>query len=107
MKSQELTTALDLIQKDLSLPESAINRSEKPELKELHQYLTKAIMDLLDKDFNRLINILYRIDISERRVAKALHTDDPGQVAPELASLVIERELQKVETQRKYTNHDL
>ena len=107
MKRHELTTALSLIQKDLSLPESEINRSEKPELEELHQYLTAAIRELLNKDFNQLINILYRIDITESRVSKALHTDDPAQIASELASLVIERELQKVETRRIYANRNL
>ena len=107
MKRHELTTALSLIQKDLSLPESEINRSEKPELEELHQYLTAAIRKLLNKDFNRLINILYRIDITESRVAKVLHTDDPMQIASELASLVIERELQKVATRKIYANRDL
>jgi hypothetical protein len=106
MNPNELTTALEFIRKDLSLPESSLNRSEIPGLDELHQILTGTIGELLDKDFNRLLNILYRIDISESRVAKALHTEDPGNVASELARLVIERELQKVETRRSYTNRD-
>ena len=45
------------------------------------------------------MNGLYRIDVDENKVKLALTTDD---VAENIAKLIIERELQKVETRRKY-----
>lgn len=71
-------------------------------INELHQQLTKVINYLLDKDFNRLLNAMYRIDISEDKLKTALAIDPPDQVAPTIATLIIDRELQKVVTRRKY-----
>ena len=66
-------------------------------------WLTGEIRILLDLDFNRLMNILYRIDVSEEKVKKAFAEDDP---AFSIAGLIIERELKKVETRSKYSDPD-
>ena len=95
--------ALQLIQKDLDLPATDINLVPSPGLDQLHAYLTMAISELLDKDFNKLLNALYRIDIDEIKVARIINLEDTDNIAPSLAELVIKRELQKVETRKKYS----
>ena len=103
MTDSDNKAALQLIQRDLDLPESEINLSHSPGMKELHSYLTSAIKELLDKDFNKLLNALYRIDVSEQKVSEAINMEAPENIASSLANLVIDRELQKVITRRKYS----
>jgi hypothetical protein len=106
MAEGETRAALQLIQKDLDLPKTEINQLQSPQMEELHQYLTLAIRELLDTGFNKLLNALYRIDVSEKKVSEVIHLEAPDEIAPKLATLVIERELQKVYTRQKYSKPD-
>lgn len=97
----EVQEVVVLISKDLDVPLQneieSINVREK-----LHSYLTLLIQELIDKDFNRLLVALYRIDIPETKVVPVLELENPEKIASTLADLVIDRELQKVKTRRKY-----
>ena len=106
MDEGETKVALQLIQKDLDLPETEINRLPSPEMGELHRYLSLAIRELIDTGFNKLMNALYRIDVSETKVTEAMHLEAPDEISSKLATLVIERELQKVYTRQKYSKPD-
>lgn len=64
--------------------------------------LTRIINYLLEKDFQRLLNGLYRIDVSEKKVNEVLNQSAPDSIAKEISILILERELQKVETRLKY-----
>ena len=93
-----LPVALKLTNQDfnLEIPEAEVSSQD-----EFRKLLTKVIQHLLDSDFERLMNGLYRIDVDENKVKLAMTTD---QVAENIALLIIERELQKVETRRKYSS---
>lgn len=97
---EDITNVSALIRKDFGFGTEDI--TDHNLINELHQQLTKVINYLLDKDFNRLLNAMYRIDISEDKLKIALEIDPPDQVAPTIATLIIDRELQKVVTRRKY-----
>jgi len=99
----EVTNTLALIQKDLDLPDSQIIESPEFDFDGLKNYLESAISKLLDEDFNRLLNAMYRIDIREDQLADALNTTDQSQVATKIADLIIQRELQKVRSRKKYS----
>ncbi len=66
----------------------------------LRSWLVKVIEDLLRRDFQQLINALYRIDVDENRAKEAFATE--GQVAVKLADLIMEQEMRKVLTRKKY-----
>ena len=68
-------------------------------LDKLQEWLTREISILLDRDFQHLLNVLYRIDVSEEKVKQAFAGKDPAYA---IAGLIIERELKKVETRKKY-----
>ena len=68
-------------------------------LDKLQEWLAREISILLDRDFQHLLNVLYRIDVSEEKVKQAFAAKYP---AFEIAGLIIERELKKVETRKKY-----
>lgn len=96
--------SLQLVKKDLGLEEEANLTETKDPLEELHHFLTRQIQYLIDHDFNRLINAMYRIDISEKKFKQILELSEPGKIAPALSNVIIEREKAKVFTRRKYAN---
>lgn len=70
---------------------------------ELEKKLASYLNHLLVNDFNKLISSLYRIDIAQEKAMEALAENAHKETAGEtLARLIIQRQLQKVITRRKY-----
>lgn len=70
----------------------------------LEALVAEKIEWLIQKDFNKLIALLYRIDVSESRL-RLLLQENQGKDSPALiARLIIERIRQKIETRRKYSS---
>ena len=69
---------------------------------ELVEQLTSAVMYLLLHDMEKLLNILYRIDVNEIKVKAAFAQNNPQLIAPSIAKLILERELQKAESRKLY-----
>ncbi len=69
-------------------------------------HLALRIDELILHDFQKLVMILYRIDVNEDQLremlAKYVH-DDAGYV---IAQLVIERQIQKAESKKKIVRKD-
>lgn len=69
---------------------------------ELHDQLINQISVYLDRDYSRLMSVLYQVDITEKEIAKA-HQDLPHYNDLEiLAHQVIFRDLKKVLFRRYY-----
>ncbi|MDH5474222.1 MAG: hypothetical protein OEX22_00875 [Cyclobacteriaceae bacterium] len=97
----DISQVSSLIKKDFGLDHSELTNLTI--LDELKQQLTQIVTYLLDKDFQRLLSAMYRIDISERKFKEVLSKDPPSEIAANIAQLIIDRELQKVITRRKYS----
>ncbi len=69
---------------------------------ELIDSLSGIIQELLHRDVYKLLNALYRIDVEEQKVKKALIHEN---TAHELAQLVIKRLQEKAELRKKYNNY--
>lgn len=95
LKTNQLDQVAALTCKDLDL-----SISTQHSFDELINELSKAIQYLIDTDFEKLMQILYRIDVDENKVRQAFGLEK--EVAKEIALLVIEREKQKVITRAKY-----
>jgi hypothetical protein len=86
---------------------SAINDSLGIELKkevssdQLADILAEHINDLIDRNFNKLVNLLYRIDVNESKLREMLNenSNDAGRV---IAGLIIERQLQKIRSRESF-----
>ena len=77
---------------------------EKYSENDLENYLAVFINKLIDKDFNKLVNLLYRIDISEQKLKIALQNEDKTiSSSKTIAKLIIERQLQKLEFRKKFS----
>jgi hypothetical protein len=68
---------------------------------ELHQQLTKNISDLIKNNYSKLLAVLYRIDITEKEIAKTEIDLQHYNLTEVVAHQIIMRELKKVLT-RKY-----
>ena len=66
------------------------------------QWLEQEILFLIENDMPKLIQLLYRIDISEKNTQKAFTGNSAQEIARNIAVLIFNRELQKIETRKKY-----
>jgi len=66
------------------------------------QMLADKIHELLNSDFQRLISILYRMDVSESRLKLLLKENPDTDAGIIIADLMIERQLQKLRSRQQY-----
>lgn len=88
-----------IISKDFQLPEVKEEFSEEKAI----EILAKAISQLMDRNLERLLQICYRVDLSENRLKQILYESEPDRVAFDLAKALWERQKQKVEIRRRYS----
>lgn len=74
-------------------------------LEDLHYILTQRIGELLDKSIEKLVYILYRIDVNQRKTDEIFNNPSKEEIASLIADAVIERQLQKVHTRNKFRNN--
>ncbi len=100
-KEEEVSQFDQLVVKDFSLSED----ETLPDFfgnHELRDKLKTVIAYLLQNDFNRLINAMYRLDVKESLFHEAMKQDDPVMIVERLADIIFEREWQKVQTRLFY-----
>lgn len=78
------------------------NLTEDISKNELHQKITIFINDLILNDFQKLIAILYKIDVDEKKLKRILRENTGTDAGEIIATLIIERELQKIETRKQF-----
>jgi hypothetical protein len=78
----------------------ALHLGKTANLAQCHQVLAEEINNLVRSDFNKLIQILYRVDVDEAKLRRLLIEETGGNAGSIIASLIIDRQLQKIK-QRK------
>ncbi len=58
--------------------------------------LVLVVNELIQQDFNRLLHILYRVDVDEDRLKKELRQHPDQDAAEIITDLLIERQLKKL-----------
>ena len=76
---------------------------ESLQREEVHLQLVEYINELINADFEKLVQLLYRIDVNEAKLKALLQANPQEDAAKMIASLIIERQLQKLKS-RKQTN---
>jgi len=71
-------------------------------LDDLKNVLAEKFNDLINTDFNHLVQLLYRIDINEEKLKQVLKQIEGQDTAALLADLTIERQLQKIRSREDY-----
>ena len=67
---------------------------------ELFDQINPFIAKLIDSNYQKLLEVLYRIDVSETQVAGAVKEK---KIAEAITKLIIRRELQKVVTRKFFS----
>lgn len=70
-------------------------------MEELRAKLSAHINDLINHDFEKLVYYLYRIDVDETKMRMLLDKRQGENAAALIADLVIERQLQKLESRKQ------
>lgn len=68
----------------------------------LHKKLSDAINTLIVHHFDVLINLLYRMDVNEVKLKEMLQQHETEDAADIIASLIIERQQQKIKTREMF-----
>ncbi|MEZ4916555.1 MAG: hypothetical protein R2836_06170 [Chitinophagales bacterium] len=75
-------------------------KNEEQLLKLVEQY----VQELIDTDFEKLLLVLYRLDVSEKKVKQALEINGAEKASNSIAKLILEREKEKAETRKNFSS---
>ncbi len=81
---------------------SWVTGKEFPDIKAL----AVRINDLIEKDFQQLISILYRMDVSEAKLRSLLKDNPDSDAGLLIAGLMIERQAQKIKSRQQFSQRD-
>lgn len=72
----------------------------------LLQQIAEYINHLIARDFNHLVSILYRLDVSEDKLKQMLNDNNNEDAGKIIAALIIERQLQKIKSRQQFKQRD-
>ena len=96
-------TLFDSFEIDEQLLPSTNNEEEK--FRAFRQLLIQRIEELIQRDFEKLKWILYRIDVSEKKLNEALQNSETD-AATVMADLIIQRQIEKAESRKKFGGNE-
>jgi hypothetical protein len=94
-------------QNSLTIAEKIIdvtNSIQSENFEKTRQKLMSLINELISRDFHSLVQLLYRIDVNEKKIRTFLDKNTGTDSAGLLADLIIERQLQKIESRKYFSN---
>lgn len=71
---------------------------ENTEAASLLIMLSQIINEMILKDFERLVNLLYRIDVNEKKLKAILSQQTNTEAGKIIAALIIERQSEKIKS---------
>ena len=96
-------TLFDSFEIEESLLPATNNEEEK--LRAFRLLLIRRLDELLQRDFEKLKWILYRIDVSEKKLSAALENSDQD-AATVMADMIIQRQIEKAESRKKFGGNE-
>ncbi len=88
---------IETINKDL-----AIELSPSIDMDELYKKLKEYCNHLIKTNFEKMVGILYRIDVNETKLKQVLNQNPDEDAGEIIAHLIIERQLEKINTRKKF-----
>ncbi len=96
-------TIFDSFEIDENVLPATNNEEEK--MRAFRALLISRIDELLHRDFEKLKWILYRIDVSEKKLNEALQNSE-ADAATVMADLIIKRQIEKAESRKKFGGNE-
>jgi hypothetical protein len=100
MDNSLIKEALPLLQKNLEVKDIPVHVDREG----LIQYLMPIIAQLLNQNFEKLLQVCYRIDLDEKTLKAILFERDPEHLQRDLTTALVDRHLQKAHFRRKYSS---
>ena len=69
---------------------------------ELLKLIEELVTELVNHDFERLLLMLYRLDVSEQKVKQAIDASGPTNASRNIAELIMAREKEKAVSREQY-----
>jgi hypothetical protein len=67
----------------------------------LFEFTVSMVQDMIKHEFNQLMQLMYRVDVSEKKYSMAMqNSTSEKQMAEDLALLILDRELLKILTRK-------
>lgn len=98
MNNSELVQSIN---NDLALQLPVVIENEQ-----VQEQVAAVINNLINTNFERLISLLYRIDISEAKLKSLLHNNPDKNTGDIIAALIIERQLQKIKFRQQSSRNN-
>lgn len=70
------------------------------------QIVINRINELIQHDFQKLVSILYRVDISEKKLKQLLKENATTDAAIIITELLLERQLEKIRSRQEYKGNE-
>ena len=104
MNQDHLNEAAFSIEKDFESANSSDSLTNYQDLNYeiLKEFVKQKVEDLINRNFEKLTWILYRIDVDEEKLKNALKQNNPEKAPEVIAELIIERQLQKAKTRQEF-----
>jgi hypothetical protein len=81
----------------------SINSEESLKDKILFENLAAEVNHLIQTDFEKLVNMLYRIDVSEIKLKEMLKSHPDQDAGHIIAGLLVERQIQKNRLKKEFS----
>ena len=86
--------------------ELAIDLPDNINMEDLIAAIAIEVNHLIDKNFQKLVGILYRMDVSEPKLKNLLANHPQADAGIIIAQLMIERQLQKIATRKQFRKNN-
>jgi len=83
-----------------------IDLPENIRYEQLKEQLSQHINQLILTDFQKLVSLLYRIDVSEEKLKYLLRENADQDASLIIADLIIERQMEKIRTRQQFSQPD-
>jgi len=96
---------LPVMEKDISEKIISLSGSLQPANNDhIREQIIALVNTLINKDFHSLLQLLYKIDVNENTIRSSLKNDSNTMAADVIADLIIERQLQKIESRKIFSS---
>jgi hypothetical protein len=79
---------------------------QKMAVDQVRDSLATHINEMIIHHFNDLVNLLYRLDVNENKLKEWLAGNNGEDAGKIIATLIIERQLQKMKSREQYKQQD-
>lgn len=98
-----LNGLIEKLEKDFEISDGLIEINDPGKyLEDIRKHLMEKIIEQMEKNFERFLNTIYRIDLDETKLSEILATHAVADIPEIIADMIIERQMQRVKTQLLY-----